>query len=59
MVKARTLGVNTPYLLFIDIPGRKIYMQDIENAIKLRDFFDFAIKTKSVKKESKSRVFYS
>ena len=38
MVKARKLGLDVPYLMNIDYDTKKIYMQYIEKAIKLRDF---------------------
>lgn len=45
MVKARKLGLDVPYLMNIDYETKKIYMQFIEKAIKLRDFLqEFAEK---------------
>lgn len=33
MNKARKVGVNTPYILFVDLSSRKIYMEDIRNGV--------------------------
>lgn len=40
MAKARKFGVNTPYIIFVDYSNRKIYMQYVENSMKLRDFLN-------------------
>lgn len=46
MAKARKSGINTPYIIYVDILQRSIYMQYIES-IKLRDFlFKLADKSK-------------
>eukprot|EP01017_Pseudomicrothorax_dubius_P033604 TRINITY_DN4517_c0_g1_i5.p1 TRINITY_DN4517_c0_g1~~TRINITY_DN4517_c0_g1_i5.p1 ORF type:complete len:242 (+),score=38.32 TRINITY_DN4517_c0_g1_i5:157-882(+) len=37
MSKLRKQGINTPYILFVDMSERKIYMQYVESSFKLRD----------------------
>ncbi len=37
MTKARKIGINTPYVLFVDMPERKIYMQYVR-AETARDY---------------------
>lgn len=45
MAKARKAGVNTPYLMNVDMENRRIYMQYVKST-KLRDFL-FSLKDKS------------
>jgi TP53 regulating kinase-like protein len=40
MVKAKKIGINVPYLMNIDYESKKIYMQYIDNSLKLRDFLN-------------------
>ena len=39
MVKARKAGVNTPYILYVDLISRKIIMQYVEG-ITARDYIE-------------------
>jgi len=39
MNRARKAGVNTPYVMFVDLNDCKIYMQYIENSIMVKDYF--------------------
>ena len=36
--KARKAGVEAPYVFFVDMNTRKIYMQLIKNAVTLKEF---------------------
>jgi len=38
LAKARKAGVETPYLLFVDMEKRKIYMQFVGNAVTMKEF---------------------
>lgn len=37
MVRASKFGVNIPYLIFVNLITRKIYMQYIENSITVKE----------------------
>ena len=40
MVKARSIGVNTPYIVQVDMQNKSIYMQYIKNSLKLKDYIE-------------------
>ena len=37
LARASKFGINTPYILFVDLINRKIYMQYIENSVTLKE----------------------
>ncbi|XP_053682946.1 EKC/KEOPS complex subunit TP53RK [Sabethes cyaneus] len=41
--RCKTAGIATPKLLAVDLPGRKIYMEYLENAITAKRFVDSVI----------------
>ena len=41
MSRALKFGINTPYLIFINIVNRKIYMQYIENSITVKEVLKY------------------
>ena len=40
MVKARSIGVNTPYIIHVDTYNKSIYMQYINNSLKLKEYIE-------------------
>ena len=40
MTKARSIGVNTPYIMYVDTNGSSIYMQYIKNSLKLKEYIE-------------------
>ncbi len=44
MDKARKAGVNTPYLLYVDLNTCKIYQEYLVNAVMTKEFFFFLTK---------------
>ena len=40
MAKARSIGVNTPYIVYVDMKFNSIYMQYIKNSLKLKDYIE-------------------
>jgi TP53 regulating kinase-like protein len=37
MARAMKFGINTPYLIFVNLITRKIYMQYIENSVTVKE----------------------
>ena len=46
MARARKAGVNTPFMIYVDTNEYKIYMQNIENCIMVKDYFYIMTKNK-------------
>ena len=41
MARARKAGVNTPYIMHVDTETHKIYMQYVNDAVMIKEYFYF------------------